>query len=231
MKQVLLVLTLLFSLSSLHAQEFNFTAPNYDLIATTISDSTSSYYYPKLYSRLLQYDTTLNVEEYKILYFGYTLQPEYEPYWRSPYEDKLAKYYQMETLNEHDQDSLVFYALKSISINPFDLRQLNSLAYAYHLKGDEETSSKISQRFQGIIAAIVTSGDGLTCQSAFHVISTGHEYVILDMFQLQFVSQLLTADFCDLLRVKKDQRGIDGIYFNIRRIWDINAANMKMINK
>jgi len=228
MKQVLFILTLLLSLSSLHSQEISFTAPNYDLIAATISDSTSSYYYPKLYSRLLQYDTTLNVDEYKMLYFGYTLQPEYEPYWRSPYEDKLAKYYQKASLNEQDQDSLVFYALKSISINPFDLRQLNSLAYAYHLKGDEETAFKISQRFQGIIAAIISSGDGQNCQSAFHVISTGHEYVILNMFQFQFMSQSLTTDFCDLLKVKKDQRGIDGIYFNIKRIWD---TNLKIMDK
>jgi len=231
MKQALFILIFQLGLSSLHAQEITLSVSNYDSIATTIRDSTSSYYYPKLFSRLLQYDTTLNVEEYKMLYFGYTFQPEYEPYWRSPYEDKLAKYYQMTTLNEQDQDSLAFYALQSISINPFDLRQLNSLAYVYHLKGDEETAYKISHRFQRIIAAIISTGDGQTCQSAFHVISTGHEYVILNLFQFQFVSQLLTTDFCDLLRVKKDQRGIDGIYFNIKRIWDINAANTKIMNK
>jgi len=231
MKQAIFILILLIGLSSIHAQEITIGAPNYDSIAIIIRDSTSSYYYPRLFSRLLQYDTTLNVEEYKILYYGYTFQPEYEPYWRSPYDDKLAKYYQKPDLNEQDQDSLIFYALQSISTNPFDLRQLNSLAYVYHLKGDEETTYRISHRFQGIIAAIMSTGDGMTCQSAFHVISTGHEYVVLNLFQFQFESQLLTSDFCDLLRVKKDQRGIDGIYFSIKRIWDTNAAKMKTMNK
>jgi hypothetical protein len=138
----------------------------------------------------------------------------------------LLKYYQSENIKEKDYDEIIELATHSINQFPFDLRQMNFLGYIYHLKGNEEMAMKVSYRFHGIIGAIMSTGDGKSCQTGFHVISVGHEYVLLNLFQFRMKSQALTGD-CDYLTLVKDQRNIDGIYFNIKKLFDKNAENYK----
>ena len=220
MKQILIILFLIVISKTGNSQEIAYKVPDYDLIKKEIQNSTSSFYYPKLLSRLIQYDTTLTDEDFRYLYYGYIYQPKYQPYWISPYEKKLLKYYQSEKIKEKDYAEIIELATKSIDEFPFDLRQMNFLAYVYHLKGDEATAKKIEYRLQRTLGAIVSTGDGKTCATAFHVISVSHEYVILNLFQFQEESQSLSSDYCDYLTVKKDERNIDGIYFNVKKLFD-----------
>jgi hypothetical protein len=211
---------------SANSQEFSFKKPDYDLINKEIQDSLSSYYYTKLMSRLAQFDTTLNIEEYRHLYYGYIFQKEYKPYWTSPDEEKLVNFYRSEKIKEKDYDEIIKLATHSINEFPFDLRQLNFLGYIYHLKGNEEMAKKVSYRFQGTFSAIMSSGDGKTCETGYHVISVSHEYVFLNMFQFEMYQQSTTGD-CDYLELLKDDRNIEGIYFNIEKLFAKNLENLK----
>lgn len=211
---------------NVYSQKLTYQKPDYDLIKKEIQDSSSNFYYPKLLSRLTQFDTTLNIEDYRHLYYGYIFQKEYEPYWNSPDEEKLGKFYRSENINEKDYDEIIKLASHSIEEFPFDLRQMNFLGYIYHLKGDDEMAKKVSYRFQGSFGAIMSSGDGRTCNSGYHVISVSHEYVFLNMFQLQMKQQSLIGD-CDYLKLEKDERNIDGIYFNIEKLFAKNLENLK----
>lgn len=226
MKKILIIIFLITIISDIKSQERKFEAPDYEKISLEIQDSSSIYYYPKLMSRLVAYDTTLTIVDYRHLYYGYIFQKEYQPYWRFSEEDKLIKFYRSKEISEKDYDKIIELASHSIKEFPFDLRQLNFLGYIYRLKGNEEMSLKISQRFHGTFAAIMSTGDGKTCETGYHVISVSHEYVFLNLFEFTMTSQALTGD-CDYLSVEKDQRNIDGVYFNIKKLRNKNLESFK----
>ena len=224
MKKVFFILLLIAGCCNLKSQDSTFLAPDYEKIRTEIQDSSSVNYYPKLLTRMNAYDSTLTIVDYRHLYYGYIFQKEYEPYWRSDQEEKLLKYYRSTKISKNDYDKIIDLANRSISDFPFDLRQLNFMGYIYHLKGDEEMSLKINRRFQGVFAAIMSSGNGKTCETGYHVISVGHEYVFMNMFQFRMTSQSLTGD-CDYISFEKDQRNVEGVYFNIQKMLGINRAS------
>lgn len=218
MKKIILILTILILTSNnTFSQEKSYKIPDYKLIKKNIEDQSSNYYYPKLLERMTSNDSLLNNEEYRHLYFGYVFNPKYSSYFRSPDEEKLKKYYQSDKINEKDYDEIIKLAEHSISLFPFDLRQMNFLAYIYHLKGDETSAKNISNRFHKIIEAIMSSGNGENCETGFHVIAVSHEYVLLNLFELQINSQSLVGN-CDYMAFEKGKYRIDGLYFSIGKI-------------
>jgi Domain of unknown function (DUF4919) len=218
MKKIILILTIIILKSAnTFSQEKSFKSLDYKLIKKNIEDKSSDYYYPKLLERMISNDSLLNNEDYRHLYFGYVFSPKYSSYFRSPDEEKLKKYYQSDKINEKDYDEIIKLAEHSISLFPFDLRQMNFLSYTYHLKGDEKSAKNMSNRFHKIIKAIMSSGNGEKCETGFHVISVSHEYVLLNLFQLQNNSQSLVGN-CDYIAFEKGKYKIDGMYFSIEKI-------------
>ncbi|GEM55229.1 DUF4919 domain-containing protein [Flavobacterium branchiophilum NBRC 15030 = ATCC 35035] len=218
MKKIILILTILILLSNnTFSQVKKYEIPDYKLIKKNIEDKSSNYYYPKLLERMTSNDSLLNNEDYRHLYFGYVFNQKYSSYFRSPDEEKLKKYYQSDKINEKDYNEIIKLAEHSISLFPFDLRQMNFLAYIYHLKGDEISAKNISNRFHKIIEAIISSGNGEKCETGFHVISVSHEYVLLNLFELQNNSQSLVGN-CDYMAFEKGKYKIDGMYFSIEKI-------------
>ena len=213
-KRTLILLLLLIGITKSISQTNSFKAPDYKEIKKEIQKSDSKFNYKKQLQRLQDCDTTLTNEEYRYLYYGYSFQPEYNPYSRSADEEALSKYYKSEKIEDKDYPEIIRLASHSISKDPFDLRQMNFLAYIYHLSGDEVMAKKVSAKFQGIFQAILSSGDGKTCETGFHVLTVGHEYVFLNVFELQSVSQSL-VDHCDYLAFEKGKYKADGIYFDI----------------
>ena len=211
-----LVLSIL-SLFEINGQMLSFQKPDYKLIQSEISNKTSNYYYPKLLNRLKKYDNTLTEKEYSYLYYGYIFQKEYNPFWNSKQMNELKEYYQKSKLEKDDLDRVIFLAKKSIEDFPFDLRQMNFLAYTYHLKGDDETAMKIANTFQGLVNAIMSTGDGQTCDNGFHVIYAGHEYVLMNIFHFNISNQSLTGD-CDYISLDKNSENINELYFKLSYI-------------
>lgn len=222
-------LVLLFFISIAHTSftQKLFKAPEYEIIEKEIKDTASLFYYPRLMERLRTSDTTLSPLEYRFLYYGFIYQPHYQPYWNSPEEKELVKYYRSSKIDTKDYDEIIRLTSKSIEAFPFDLRQMNYLAYISHLKGDSIESIKIRKKFNGIVEAILSSGDGLTCETSFHVINISHEYALLNLFQFRVKNQTLTGD-CDYMKLVKDDRNIEGMYFNIRKLFDRNVELMKI---
>jgi len=189
-------------LTFLHAQKMEFKAPDYSLIQKNIEDKNSELYYPKLLKRLKQNDTLLTSSQYRHLYFGYTFQKDYQPYKTGKKAEEVAKYYRGDALDE----------------NPLDLRAMNYLAYLYHLNNDDATAEKIAGNFHGLLNAILTSGDGLKCETGFHVISVTDEYVLLNRFQMETKAQSHNGK-CDYQEFEKGKYKIPGFYFNISRFY------------
>lgn len=218
MKKIILLLTvLMLSSNKTHSQEPAFKAPDYELIKKEIQDKSSKYYYPKLLNRMVANDSLLTKEDYAHLYFGYVFDPKYNVFYRSPDEEKLSEYYRSEKLDEKEYDKIIQLAEHSLSVYPFDLRPMNYLGYIYHLKGDEVAAKNMATRFNTILGTILSSGNGLKCETGFHVISVSDEYILLNMLKLKRESQSLVGN-CDYMSLEKGKYKIDGIYFNIEKI-------------
>ncbi|MFN8342988.1 MAG: DUF4919 domain-containing protein [Cyclobacteriaceae bacterium] len=200
--------------------------PDYDHIRTSISDVSSPYYYPTLMAKMESWDTTLTFVDYRFLYYGQLYLPTYSPYGSPKAEEKLAKYYRAASLEAKDYDNVIELELKALKEFPFYLRGLNFLAYIYHLKGDEAMSAKVARRFRGVVKALLSTGDGKTCESGIHVLSINHEYVLLNLFGFRSKSQALTGD-CDYLALDKNEDEVEGLYFNVRALMDRNRELFK----
>ncbi|WP_125720307.1 DUF4919 domain-containing protein [Flavobacterium ustbae] len=216
LKQLIFIFVFCFGIQ-LNAQEFGFTKPDYKAIEKEISDKNSKFFYPKLMERLVKNDTLLTTEEYRHLYLGYVFQPKYNAFWTAPDDEKLRTYYNKEKLEVQDYDEIIKLANNSITEFPFDLRQLNYLSYIYHLKGDEEAAKVTSYKFHSIMNVILSSGDGKNCETGFHVLMVDHEYILLNLFEIESKGQSLVGD-CDYLSFEKGVYKVDGIYFNIEKM-------------
>lgn len=204
----------LISLTFLQAQKMEFKAPDYVLIEKNIQDKNSDLYYPKLLKRLKQNDTLLTGNQYRHLYFGYIFQKSYNPYKISKKAEEMTRYYRGEGITEKDLPQGIQLFRDALEENPLDIRAMNYLSYMYHLMNDEATAKKIAENFHGLLGAILSSGDGLHCETGFHVISVTHEYVMMNRFQMEPISQSYDGK-CDYQKFEKDKYKIPGLYFNV----------------
>lgn len=206
---------LLFNFSK--AQKIEFKAPDYSSIQRNIEDKKSEFYYPKLLKKLKENDTLITREQYRHLYYGYTFQPDYEPYKIDDNFEEMTKFYRGD-VSEKDLPKGIKLFREALEKNPLDLRAMNYLAYMYHLNKDEATAKKLSRNFHGLLEAFLSSGDGLKCETAFHVISVSHEYVLMNMFQMESKSQSYDGK-CDYQEFEKDKYKIAGLYFDVSKLY------------
>ncbi|WP_035647109.1 DUF4919 domain-containing protein [Flavobacterium sp. ASV13] len=225
LKHFLFILLFSFGMNAF-AQELDFKAPDYKQIEKEIQDKKSVFYYPKLMDRLAKNDTLMTQDDFRYLYFGYVFQPKYNAFWRSPDEIKLREYYNKEKLETADYNEIIKLANHTLTDFPFDLKQLNYLAYIYHLKGDDESAKITSYKFHNIMNAILSSGDGKKCETGFHVLLVEHEYVMLNLFELESKGQSLVGN-CDYLSFEKGKYNVDGVYFNIEKMLENEAKGIK----
>ena len=208
---------MVFISGSVSSQQKEYEAPNYKVIQKNIENKDSEFYYPKLMDKLKANDTLITKDQYRHLYFGYTFQKEYHPYQISENDKKLITYFQSKDLKKSDYAEIIKISNASLKEFPLNLRVMNFLGYIYHLDGNEAMANKVSHNFYGLFGAIYSSGDGRDCKTGFHVISVSHEYVVMNMLELEIASQGLSGD-CDYLSLPKDKYKLPGVYFNITKL-------------
>lgn len=213
----ILLFSILIISSIAYSQTKQYEAPDYKMISKNIENRDSEFYYPKLMDKLKASDTLITEEQYNHLYFGYTFQKEYQPYSKSDQELKLTKYFQSDELKKSDFAEIIKISKEALKEFPLNLRVMNFLAYVYHLDGNEEMAKKVSQNFYGLFGAIFRSGNGKDCSSGFHVISVSHEYAVMNVLQLETVSQGLEGN-CDYLSLEEGKYKLPGVYFNITKL-------------
>ncbi|HLO91606.1 MAG TPA: DUF4919 domain-containing protein [Lentimicrobium sp.] len=217
MKNILLIISLVAVYGFAYSQEDEFMPPDYDQIKQHIKDENSLYYYPRLLSMVESSDTSLDIEAYRHLYYGQVFRDDYSPYGEDS-DETLMPYYQLENITDKEQDEFIDLATKALKKNPVDLRPINFMAYIYHLKGNEEMAMKLSDRFFMTLSAILSTGDGESCETGYHVIYISHEYVFMNVFDFNLKMQSLINDkkhSCDYMEFEENPKGIEGVYFNI----------------
>lgn len=218
MKRLIISILTIFIISNSFSQEIKFEKPNYKKISKEIKKKKSKFYYKKLFDRYLEGDTTFNLNEKRHLYYGFAFQEEYSPYGNSTYTDSLKVFYKKDTLTKFDFEEIVRFSKLILDENPFDLRAINNLNYAYYSLENKDLEKLYNYKSLLIIDAIMSSGDGISEKSAFFVIYVPHEYDLINALGLGFGGeQSLTANGFDYLKLQDNEYGIEGFYFEISR--------------
>lgn len=224
-----IIVLLLICLSSLNAQAQSasgrvFVRPDYAVIEKAVKDKDSPYYYPALMARYKADDTTLNLYEYKYLYYGaYFNEAEADSVQRNKADaarTERNKIMDKDSLNDNDRRRLLQLVNTELSVEPLDLRNLsNKLNICYDLY-DTACVKRTEHKLLGILRNIRKSGDGLTCKTAYHIYTIADEYFMLSLLKYKFVSQALTADECDYLEVQPNKDNVSGVYFDVKQMME-----------
>jgi len=209
------IASVLLALVGGHAMSQEVVAPNYREIRTTIQNSKSPNYYPLLMRLYLQNDTTLTLEQYRCLYYGFTLQEDFVPYQK---EREMLFEIRRELVKTNGAKSTCSEAIKvaqsALEDDPFDLLAISTLSFSYLQLKDSMSYALWNNKQEALLDAIVSSGDGDDVESAIHVINLEHEYEVLNRLGLQIESDSLCNDEVEYLKVQPNAEEIRGVYFN-----------------
>jgi len=193
--------------------------PDYELIRETTLEKGSSLSYQKLMERYKANDTTLTETDFRLLYYGFLYQPGFSPYGISAYSDSIRALMGQDSLRMIDFPKLIRFETRILDEYPFNLRDLNAIGYAYERMGDTANAIFAGYKLNMIINTILSTGDGRTDSTAWHVIAVGHEYDIMNLLGFQFGGeQSLMVTDCDYLTVQDNKFGIEGLYFNVKEL-------------
>jgi hypothetical protein len=203
------------------SQEIIFQKPDYSGIEKIITNKESEFFYPTLFKRYLDSDTALTVREYRVLYYGYLFNESYTPSVSYKYIDSLNSVLDKKELDLVDYKEIIRYENLILKKFPFNLNDLNLLAYAYSQIGDTVSYKQAINKYYLLFETILSTGDGTTEEKAYNVISISHEYDILEGLGLKFgTRQTLTDNGYDYLEVLENKKNIRGIYFDVNMILD-----------
>lgn len=214
MKKLFVFVVLLTTLTGF-SQSNNFTKPDYKTIEKQIKNKKSKFYYPELLKKFNESDSTLTLEQRRHLYYGSTFQKEYSPYFRADSADSLRVLMNKGRHTEEDLKKISSFCDASLKENPFDLRAFNYKLYACQELRDEPEFIKNLAKMKIIIDALLSSGDGLSKETAFYVITTSHEYDLLNIIGLNFGGKQSLIEQYDYLEVSENAHGIKGMYFDV----------------
>ena len=90
-KLFVILLAVTVSTLTLTAQNNKVNKVDFKHVKEVIENPKNIYYYPKLLQSFQSNDTTMTVEAYRNLYYGYTFQEDYNPFRESVYSNKVEQ--------------------------------------------------------------------------------------------------------------------------------------------
>jgi hypothetical protein len=191
-------------------------------------DSSSHYYYPRLLERFLRDDSTLTDEEVVLLSHGYTLQKGYSPYGQTLIEDSVSKF------DHSGEYSKAFECGKRyLRTNPVSIGGNLVMAITSKNLDSIEDFQRYQSRLHMLLRAVMSTGTGESPDSAFAVISTRDEYIILSYLGYSSSSQALLAgkegrSYDKLIGVSKDSaKPKRDFYFDVTRQLNSLAGSLE----
>lgn len=196
-----------------------------DILARTL-DSSSPYYYTTLMMRYRAGDPTLTDLDYHYLYYGYAYQESYKPLIPVPELDKLlllASSVDTENPQKETLEAIIATGNDVPARDPFSPKVLNLMAFAYDMLGDKEQAAAYAARMNGVLRAVLASGDGLSQQSPRHVLMFDHALDLLDVEELPYGKARIVSrnvEFVPLLKpYVVEGRKRRGFYFDFGRVY------------
>ncbi|WP_295337551.1 DUF4919 domain-containing protein [Flavobacterium sp.] len=198
------------------AQNKKFVKPDYKAIKKEVTNKKSPYFYETLVNKFNSADTTMTIEEKRHLYYGFTNSDKYSSFYTGKANDSLRGVLKKRDLEDTDFKKIISYGAKVLQENPFDLRTLNIMSYAYEKQNNLTEAKNSAIQISIIVDAIFSTGDGTSKENAFYVINVPHEYDMISILGLQYGgSQSLVDGTYDYLTLAENSYGIKGLYFDI----------------
>jgi len=198
---------------------------SYEDIESEISNPGSKNYYPKLLKRYNEGDATLTLNDYRLLYYGFTFQEAYEPYTPDPRESELAELMASNMTTLEDFELLTAKAKEILSTQPFNLKILYYLKNFNLTLERTEENSQIDQKFNGILGAILSSGTGKSEDSGFYINTISDEYMILQAFGLTSTGQEYRGN-TDYVILASNDLELEGYYFDNTRLMAVGTKQI-----
>lgn len=214
-KKFFLPVAVLLVSMTVYSQDIDTKRPNYKKIEKEISKEKSDYFYPKLFKKFMVSDSTMTLKEKRYLYYGYTFQNRYSPYGSPTFNDSINEVFKKKKLEKKDFFKIFKFGDSVLVEKPFDLKTLYYQIYAYDQLGDKTEFKKKINQFRIIVDAILSSGDGLTKETAFYVIYISHEYDLLGILGFEFGGEQRLIEHYDYLKLAKNPQKIKGFYFDV----------------
>ncbi|MCG8577786.1 MAG: DUF4919 domain-containing protein [Flavobacteriales bacterium] len=211
------VLTLCFFNKEVKAQQISNI--NMDSIQLAVANPESDYYYPTLLKRLKDLDTTLNLKEYRHLYYGNVFEKSYHPYGSSKLRKDFLEAYDIYSQQPQELKGVVKQGDEVLLENPVDLEVLLKMAIAHLVIGEDKKAKVYGKIYYSFLDVIYSSGNGRSAESAWVVTSVDDEYRIVGDLGLRVMDQSLIGECDRLLFSKKGQKRktmIKELYFNVR---------------
>lgn len=172
--------------------------------------------YDQLFQRFMQNDTTLTLTDYRTLYYGQAFRDNYRPYARHDSVRSLNAY--LNTVENPDFNKVLNYTHLILEEFPFNLEQIFLTGIAYD-KLDKKAQARIwLKKYEHLITAIISTGDGRSAKTAFMVTKTSDEYNVIRAFRLRFASQSLIMENYhnyDKMDLEENEHAIGALYFNV----------------
>lgn len=196
-------------------------APDLKAIKDSISDPSSTYYYPTLFARYQSMDSTLTAVDYHYLYYGYPEQVTYMPLVDNSASLELEVLMsKRSTLTSADYSRAITLCKAILEIEPFNLRDINALAYIYTLSQQPEQSERLMQRLSMIAQTIRATGDGLSEEDPWWVIYFDHAIDLLDIMGCRQQLPIIVSRTVEFIAVSNmPKKGQRGYYFNFSEIY------------
>jgi len=222
-KKLFIILTILFVFSNLAISQDQEIRPiKFKKLKKEIRKQRSPFYYPVLFQRYLDLDTSLTYEEFRYLYYGFTFQDAYSPYGIPALQDSLISYLSRQELLRAEYQVAARIGGQLLRESPFRLRETFITAVAYEMAGDGKMSSIYFSFFEKQVDAIMSSGDGLSTNTAFVVIYIRDEYEMLEVLGFKFGGgQALLAGDYDKLELEENPYGVEALYFDVSRLFAV----------
>ena len=196
---------------------------DFDHVKQVIENPKSIYYFPKLIKSYQSNDTSMSIEAYRNLYYGYTFQEDYNPFRESVYSNVVEQLYYKQPHSRAECDSIEKYAELSLDDNLFDMNQMKFFIYVLKEK-KKYTRAAIRQfRLDRLIAAIMSSGKG-TKEEPWVVITPEHEYNIVNFLGYVATDHQDVGNGLEYVAVApKEGKTTQGFYFDVSRMMTVAA--------
>lgn len=195
--------------------------PDNEEILAEIIDGESSHYYPHLMERYMAGDTTLTLDDYYYLYYGFVYDDNYRPLEPDPGEhDVLAILATTEYPDSLQLVQIVEAGNRIMVRDPFSPSNLNFLTFAYGKLGDRVNERINYDRMNKVMATIAASGSGTKESSPWHVLTFQHATDFTAWRGGEIIRRQVRSRSVEYVQLRvKDEDGNKGYFFDFSRVY------------
>ncbi len=201
--------------------------PDYKRIEAGTLNLSSEYYYPHLFERYKNGDPTLDLEDYRHLYYGFVFDDRYKPLEQTPYADSISLTLQ-QNIDPRGISPELYATLErqlkgALEDEPFNMSYLNLMTYIAQMNGNREQAEKYSRNLNGVKSAITSSGSGVSKESPWHVLYRSDESDMLNSLGAHSTRRMYISFDVEYFHLPVKNNGHRGYYFNNGMIYSKGA--------